>query len=230
MDNKTMTIPYHLGIIADGNRRWARERNLPTFEGHKKGLEKILETIIWCKNKGVKVLSLFLFSTENWNRSKEEIDYLMKLFKKTLSKKNFQKFNKENIKVKVIGLKEKLPKEIQEKIKEIEKLTQNNQGMILNLAISYGGRAEIVSAVKNIIRKKIPAEKITEETISQNLWAPDLDLLIRTGKEQRISNFMLWQLAYSELYFLNKYWPDFTEEDLNQALQDFANRKRRFGQ
>jgi len=228
---KIKEIPSHLGIIIDGNRRWARERGLPTFEGHRRGLERIKELINWAKKRGVKILTFFVFSTENWKRSKREVDYLMKLLQKGLDdfKKNLKRINQEGIKIKVIGQKEQLPKNLQKTIEEVEGLTKNNKEMVLNFALSYGGRAEIVQAIKNIIKKKIPPEKINEETIKENLWTSDVDLIIRTGKEQRISNFLIWQAAYSELYFSPKYWPDFTEKDLDEALQDFSHRQRRFG-
>ena len=221
-------IPYHLGIIMDGNRRWAKEKGLPVFQGHVKGL-KVLEKIVrHCKKKGIKTLTIFAFSTENWQRPKKEIDFLISLVKQALNK-DLKKFSQEDIKVKIIGQKERLPQELQPAIQEIEQAAQNNKGMLLNIALSYGGRAEIASVLQNIIKKKIPAEKITEKIISENLWTSDLDLLIRTGKAQRISNFLIWQAAYSELYFSDKYWPDFTEKDLDDALQDFAGRRRTKG-
>ena len=213
----------------DGNRRWAEEKKLPIIKGHQKGGEVVKQVAEWCREKGVKILTLFVFSTENWNRPKKEVDFLMDLLKKALEEKNMKKAIDKGIKIKVIGQIEKLSVSLQKKIEEIENLTKNNKDMVLNFAISYGGRAEIVSAIKKIIEKKIPPEKITESMISQNLWTSDLDLIIRTGKEQRISNFLIWQAAYSELYFWNKYWPEFTEKDLNLAFQDYAIRKRRFG-
>lgn len=228
----TTKIPFHLGIIIDGNRRWARERGLLAFKGHRQGFEKLKEVGKWCKEKGVKVLTVYAFSTENWNRSKKEVGYLMKLLKHALSKKRVQELNKDGIKIKVIGQKERLLESLQEKIKEAEKLTENNKESILNLAISYGGRPEIIQAVKNIIKKKIPASEITEDLISQNLWTANLpypDLIIRTGGEQRLSNFFTWQSAYSELYFTKKYWPDFTEKDLDEAFRDYGRRQRKFG-
>ena len=224
-----MKIPNHLGIIIDGNRRWAEEKGLSAFEGHKEGLETVKKTVTWCKERGIKILTLFVFSTENWKRPKKEVGYLMKLLKQAFSKKNVQQIYKEEIKVRVIGQREGLVKSLQKSIKEVERLTKNNQKMILNFALSYGGRAEIVQAFKNIIKKKIPLKEITEDVVSQNLWTSDLDLIIRTGKEQRISNFLIWQGAYSELYFSKKYWPDFTEKDLDTILRDFARRQRRFG-
>ena len=223
-----MKIPYHLGIILDGNRRWAKERGLPYFEGHRQGLATAKKIINYCKKKGIKILTLFVFSTENWKRSKEEVNYLMKLAKEATSN-YFQHLHKSKIKVRVIGQREKFPKSLQKEIMKIEEKTKNNQEMTVNFALSYGGRAEIVEAVKKIIEKKIPPEKITEETIKENLWTSDVDLIIRTGKEQRISNFLIWQAAYSEFYFCPKYWPDFTEKDLDLALADYARRQRRFG-
>ena len=221
-------IPNHVGIIVDGNRRWAKEKKLPSFVGHKKGLERVKEVIKWCKNKGVKMLTLFLFSTENWKRAQGEVHLIMKLAKEAIIE-NLDELHKEKIKVRVIGERERLPKFLQEKIKNIEELTKNNKEMTLNFALSYGGRAEIVDAVKKIIEKGIPVQKIDENIISQNLWTSDLDFVIRTGKEQRISNFLIWQTAYSELYFSQKYWPDFTEKDLDEAFMEYARRQRRFG-
>ena len=222
-------IPHHLGIIIDGNRRWAKERGLPALEGHRRGLERLKELIDWSKERGIKVLTLFVFSTENWKRSKVEVNYLIRLFGQALSKKNIQKIHQEGIKIRVIGQRERLPGSLQKTIKDVEELTKSNKGMVLNFALSYGGRAEIVEAIKNVIKKKIPLEKITEDMISQNLWTSDVDLIIRTGKEQRISNFLIWQATYSELYFCPKYWPEFSEKDLDRALQQYACCQRRFG-
>jgi undecaprenyl diphosphate synthase len=226
MISNTTKIPHHLGIIIDGNRRWAKEKGLPTFEGHRRGFERIKETIKWCKSRGVKILTFFCFSTENWSRPKIEVNYLMKLGQRMLSSKNLCPAG---VRIKIIGEREKLPKLLQKSIEKIEHTTEKNKEMIVNLAISYGGRAEIVSTIKNIIDKKISPEKITEEVISENLWTSDLDLVIRTGKEQRLSNFLIWQTAYSELYFSPKYWPDFTEKDLDGAFIEYSRRKRRFG-
>lgn len=223
------SVPNHLGIILDGNRRWAEERGLPSFDGHRRGLNTVEKVVGWCKERGVKVLTLFVFSTENWKRPKAEVDYLMALLKQAFGKKNIEKTHKEGIKIKVIGQREKLSESLREKIEKTEKLTKDNTGMILNFALSYGGRAEIIEAIKKIIKTKIPLDKINEEIISQNLWTSDLDLIIRTGKEQRISNFLIWQAAYSELYFLPKYWPDFSEKDLDEAFAEYNRRQRRFG-
>jgi len=225
-------IPHHLAIIIDGNRRWAKKRGLSSFEGHKKGLDNVIEIGDYCLKKGVKILTLYCFSSENWKRTKKEVSYLMKLFLSTLSQKNIKKFNKNKIKLQIIGQKEKLPKSLQNKIKIAEKLTKNNTIGRLNLAISYGGRPEIIEAVKNIVRAKTLASGVTENLINNNLWTkglPDPDLIIRTGGERRLSNFLTWQGAYSELYFIDKFWPEFTKKDLDKALEDYANRNRRFG-
>jgi len=224
----TKNIPYHLGIILDGNRRWAKERGLPAFEGHKRGLEVVKNVIKWCKEKGIKILTLFVFSTENWKRTKIEVNFLMKLAKFAIND-NLEELRKEGVKIRVIGQREKLPIFLTKAIVKAEELTKNNEEMVLNFALSYGGRAEILQAIKNIIEKKIPLEKINEDVIKENLRTSDVDLIIRTGKEQRLSNFLLWQSAYSELYFSPKYWPDFTEKDLDKALTDYNNRQRRFG-
>ena len=221
-------IPYHLGIIIDGNRRWAREKGLPALEGHRKGLAKVKELIKWSKERGVKILTLFIFSTENWKRTKREVNFLMQLAKSAIAD-NLKELHKGGIKVRMIGQRERLPRFLQETIQKAEELTKDNKKMVLNFALSYGGRAEITEAIKKIIENKIPPEKINENVVSQNLWTSDLDLLIRTGKEQRISNFLIWQAAYSELYFCPKYWPDFTEKDLDEALSDYSQRQRRFG-
>lgn len=223
MQNKK--IPNHLGIILDGNRRWAKAKGLPAFVGHKKGSETVKKIIEAAQKRGVKILTLFIFSTENWKRAKKEVDYLMKLLGEC-----FEKYgNDKSAKVKIIGLVEKLPEKLREKIGDIEEKTKNNKGMVLNFALSYGGRSEIVEAIKNIIKNKIPFQKINEDTIKNNLWTSDVDLVIRTGKEQRISNFLIWQSAYSEFYFSQKYWPDFSEKDLDEAFSEYARRQRRFG-
>ena len=225
MKEKTIN---HLGIIIDGNRRWAKKRGLPTFEGHKKGIDKVKKAIEWANKREIKNLTFFVFSTENWKRSKKEVDYLMKLAEEMI--KDYEDTaKKEKIRIRVIGKKERLPKSLQKEIEKVENSTKNNKKMTVNFALSYGGRNEIVEVIKKIIEKKIPLEKINEKTISQNLWTTDLDLLIRTGKEKRLSNFLLWQSAYSELYFSSKYWPDFTEKDLEKALNDYYSRQRRFG-
>lgn len=228
MKTDAKTLPGHLGFIIDGNRRWAKNLGLSTLEGHKKGFETVKKIIEASKIRGIKTLTFFCFSTENWKRSQEEVGYLMNLIETSI-KDYFTKFSGEGVKVRVIGQKERLSKSIQKEIERIEKATENNTEMTVNLAISYGGRTEIVEAIKNIIRSGIDPDSITENTVKENLWTTDVDLVIRTGKEQRISNFLIWQAAYSEFLFVPKYWPDFGEEDLDAALADYAARSRRFG-
>jgi undecaprenyl diphosphate synthase len=227
MENQ-FTLPRHLGVILDGNRRWAKANNLPALEGHKKGFEAVKSIVQAVKEKGIKTLTLFCFSTENWNRSKEEVDYLMDIFKKSLSD-YFLEFGKENVRIKIIGQKNLFSKDIQSRMEEVERQTQDNNRMTLNLALSYGGRAEIVDAIKKIVKSGIDPDKITEATVKENLWTSDVDLIIRTGGEQRLSGFLLWQAAYSEFLFVKKYWPEFSQSDLDAALDDYASRQRRFG-
>lgn len=226
-----MKIPNHIVLFPDGNRRWAREKGLQTLLGHQKGYENLLDFSEWCKNKGVKVLTAYGFSTENWNRSPEEVDYLMKLLEKCLID-NLDSYNKNGTCVRVIGQKERLPKSLQEAIIKTEESTKNNKDLFLNLAISYGGKWDILNAVKKIIEQGIKVDKIDEKLFESYLSTaglPNPDLVIRAGGEMRMSNFVLWQAAYAELYFCPKYWPDFSEQDLNLALEEFDRRARRFG-
>lgn len=226
-----MNTPQHIVLFPDGNRRWARNRGLATLEGHNKGYNNLLDFSEWCKNRGVKVLTAFGFSTENWNRSKEEIDYLMKLLEKCMLD-NLEKYQKDGIKVKIIGQRARLPESAQKAVQITEKATENNSALHLNLAVSYGGKWDIINAVKKIVEEKIPAENITEEFFEKYLSTaglPNPDLIIRAGGEMRLSNFVLWQAAYAELYFSSKLWPDFTEQDLESALSEFNARQRRFG-
>lgn len=221
----------HLGIIIDGNRRWAKEKGLPSLEGHRQGYEKIKEVVRWCKNKRIKIVTLYAFSTENWNRAPVEVNFLMILLNSGL-KKEIKELDKEGVKLQIIGQKERLPSELQKTIKKAEEITKNNKEMVVNLAISYGGRAEIVKAVRKIVKEGIPPEEVDESKIGDYLYTgglPDPELIIRTSGEQRLSNFLIWQAAYSELYFTKKYWPDFTEKDLDQALKNYAHRQRKFG-
>ena len=227
----TENIPQHIVLFPDGNRRWAKQKGLYSLEGHKKGYENLLDFSEWCKNRGVKVLTAFGFSTENWNRTKEEVDYLMKLLESCLID-NLDKYNKNGVKVRVIGQRERLPDSLQEAIKKTEEATKSNSNLFLNLAISYGGKWDILNAVKKIVEEKIPVENIDEKLFESYLSTaglPNPDFIIRAGGEMRMSNFVLWQAAYSELYFCQKFWPDFTEQDLDIALAEFDKRHRRFG-
>ncbi len=228
MDNST---PNHIGLILDGNRRWAREHNLTIAEGHREGYQN-LKTIAQAAIKhGVRYVSAYVFSTENWNREKQEVRDIMKLLKWVLSHE-IKKIHKDNIRVRVIGSKIKLGAALVTAIHDAEKLTENNTRGTLLLCLDYGGQQEIVDATKDIIKSGVPAEQVTSELISSHLYAPDVpppDLIIRTSGEHRLSNFLTWQSSYSELMFYDKKWPDFKEKDLNSALRKFKKINRRFG-
>lgn len=224
-------IPQHIVLFPDGNRRWAKARGLHTLEGHMQGYNNLLAFATWCKNRGVKVLTAFGFSTENWNRSQEEVDYLMRLLEKCMID-NLKQYEKEGVRVRVIGQRERLPDSLKNAIATIETATQKNTKLNLNLAVSYGGKWDILQAVKKIAEEKIPPDQITEELFENHLSTagqPAPDLVIRAGGEMRLSNFVLWQAAYAELYFSAKLWPEFSEEDLDAALLEFDRRTRRFG-
>lgn len=226
-----MKVPNHIVLFPDGNRRWAKEKGVQTIEGHLAGYKNLINFCNWCRKRGVKVLTAFGFSTENWKRPKEEVQYLMRLFEEFLSQE-IERLRKEGAKIKIIGEKEKLPPSLQKIIQKVEDLTKNNNDYVLNLAVSYGGRWDILQAVRKIVEKKIPSREITEEMINSHLSTaglPDPDLIIRAGGEQRLSNFVLWQAAYSELYFSEKYWPDFSEQELEKAIEEYDRRQRRFG-
>ncbi len=226
-------IPYHVAIITDGNRRWARKRGFPPLQGHMAGYKNFQRILRHCQKRGVKILTAFGFSSENWKRSNEEVDYLMRLLEKGLSnEKDIKELNDAGVRIKIIGQKEKLPESLQKVMQKVENLTKNNKKFFMNLAVSYGGRWDILQAVQLIMKKKIPTEKVTEDLISEYVTTaglPEPDLIIRAGGERRLSNFLLWQSAYSELYFTNKFWPELSEKELDKAFNDFANRKRRFG-
>ncbi|OGZ72927.1 MAG: di-trans,poly-cis-decaprenylcistransferase [Candidatus Staskawiczbacteria bacterium RIFCSPLOWO2_01_FULL_38_12b] len=228
-----MNIPKHIVLFPDGNRRWAKTHSLASLEGHKMGYEKLKELCRWCEKWEVKTLTAFGFSTENWNRSQEEVNYLMKLLEDTLLmfKSDKELIDKE-VRLKILGQKERLPDSLQQVIQEIETFTEHNQKFQLNLAVSYGGKWDILQAVKKIVEEKVSIENIDEALFENHLSTaglPNPDLIIRAGGEMRLSNFVLWQAAYSELYFSPKMWPDFTEEDFDLALQEFDKRMRRFG-
>ena len=228
-------IPEHIAIIMDGNGRWAKERSMSRLSGHHEGINSVREITRVCGEIGVKHLTLYTFSTENWGRPKREVSALMKLLLHTI-RDEIKNLNENKVKLTTIGALNALPKSARENIQEGIELTKNNNGLNLILALNYGARQELVRAVKKIWDRigssDFDPEHITEQTISENLYTSmikDPDLLIRTGGERRISNFLLWQLAYSELYMTDTYWPAFREEQLLTAVQDFQNRERRFG-
>ena len=224
-------MPNHIAVIMDGNGRWAKNKLLPRLIGHNKGLDSV-KKIIECSIKyKIKTLTLYAFSTENWKRPIKEVEGLLKLFSQSISKES-KKIHSNNIRLKFIGDVSILSKKLQEKIKKIEKETSRNTSLILNIALNYGGRLDIINSVNNFYKNKIKKIKINEKNITNGLYTkgqPDVDLLIRTGGEQRISNFLLWQIAYAELYFSKKFWPDFNEKVFVDALYFFQNTERKFG-
>ena len=226
-----MISPSHIAIIMDGNGRWGLKKYKDRNKGHYFGLQNINKIIKDCIKINIKYLTLYTFSTENWNRPKKEIDYLFFLFK-YFYKKNFNKLNKNNIKIKFIGNLKNIPKDLKVIIKKIQDKTKNNSAITVIFAFNYGAKSELVNAFKNIIKNKNKVNKINEDLINNNLYTkniPDPDILIRTGGEKRLSNFLLWQLSYAELFFINKNWPDFNFLDLKQIINTFRVTKRKFG-
>ena len=222
-------IPEHIAIIMDGNGRWARSRSLPRIAGHKEGINSVREITRICGEIGVKYLTLYTFSTENWKRPENEINFLFDLIRKSL-KKNIKKIIKQGIKINVIGSNKGLPADIKRTVKYIERKTIENKTITLNLALNYGSKEEIINALKNLVRKKnkeINIRNFEEELYTKNI--PDPEVLIRTGGTKRLSNFLLWQLAYTEIFFINKLWPDFNENDFNDIVKKFYKIKRNFG-
>ena len=225
----------HIAIIMDGNRRWAKENNLDSSQGHKKGAEVLEEVAKYCNKIGLKYLTVYAFSTENWKRTKEEVGAIMKILELYLDR-FLKTADLENIKLRILGDKDGVPENIRKKMLTMEERTKDNTGLNFNIAFNYGGRAEIVRATKIIsnlvLEGKIRPDEINEDMISDNLYTfgqDDPDLVIRTSGEYRTSNFLTWQTTYSEFLFLNKYWPDFTTEDIDKAIEEFAKRSRRVG-
>ena len=234
-DINTDNLPQHLAIIMDGNGRWAKQKGLLRALGHENGTKSVRQTVENCAKLGINNLTLYAFSTENWNRPKLEVDTLMKLLVHSL-KNELKTLQENNIKLNSIGNIEMLPKSIQRELNEVTALTKNNTKMILTLALSYGAREELINAIKKISDKVknniISIDTIDESIINEHLYThnlPDVDLLIRTSGEHRISNFLLWQIAYAELFFIDVLWPDFTEEHLYEAIISYQKRERRFG-
>ena len=228
-------IPEHIAIIMDGNGRWAKKRNLPRTMGHKAGVETVRKILIEAKKLGVKYLTLYAFSTENWKRPKEEVGALMKLLIQYL-KQEVDELDKNEVVINFIGDIEKFPKECVDAIHEAMERTKNNKGVVMNIALNYGGRDEITKSFKELCREvidgKLSIDDINEKNIENHLYTkgmPDPDIIIRPSGEQRLSNFLLWQCAYSEFWMSDILWPDFEEKDLRKAIYDFQNRNRRFG-
>lgn len=227
-DNK---IPAHVALILDGNRRWAKERNLPTFDGHFQGYKKIKTAPKWFFDRGVKIVSVFAFSTENWDREQSEVNYLMKLLKDTIDEQ-VAIANEHNYKILISGRLDELPGDLPEACQNAMSATIANKAGILNICFNYGGRAEIVDAIKKMFLNNIAAEQIHEGMLKKYFYQqelPDVDVLVRTSGEQRTSGFLLWQAAYAELIFLKKYWPDFEESDVEAIMNEYSERERRFG-
>ena len=228
---ENVSVPVHVGVIMDGNGRWAKKRGMPRKFGHREGAKTFRAITRHAKALGIQYITYYAFSTENWKRSEEEVSYLMALLKRYLIK-NKKDAIRRNIQIRVLGDKSGLSSELQDLIQDVEEATRGMDSFHLQFAINYGGRDELCRAMRRIAAEGHKPEEITQEMVSEHLDTaeiPDPDLLIRTSGEQRISNFLLWQLAYSEFYFSDKYWPDFTPEDLEEAILDYAGRQRRFG-
>ena len=233
MENEN--LPIHIAIIMDGNRRWAKRRNLPVSLGHKAGAETLEKIVRYSNKKRIKYITFYAFSTENWKRTQKEVSALMALFQNYLDDYS-KRADSDNIKMQIIGKRDGSSERKIKSINKCEEKTKNNTGTVFNIAINYGGRDEILNAVKTIVNQvknnELKLDDITEQTISENLYTkgePDPDLLIRTSGEQRLSNFLPWQLSYTEFLFVDKYWPDFTEEDLDDAIKVYQKRNRKFG-
>ncbi len=228
-------LPKHIAIIMDGNRRWAKSKGIPVGLGHKEGAKTLEKIVRYAKNIGIKYITVYAFSTENWKRSKEEVSTLMNLMMSYLESYS-KRADSENIKVKILGNRQELSPKMNELIQKCMERTKDNTGITFNIALNYGGRDEILGAVKKIAEKvqnnEVKIEDITEQTISDNLYTkgqPDPDLLIRTSGEIRLSNFLPWQLVYTEFVFIEKNWPDFNEKDLDKAIEIYQKRNRKFG-
>lgn len=228
-------IPYHVAIIMDGNGRWAKSHHLTRSQGHLEGVKRVQEIISEARNSGVKVLTLYAFSTENWNRPENEVTLIMRTLINVLNQKA-KDLHKNGIKIQFIGRRKGVPKEVLKTFDSSKLLTENNKEMTLNIAFNYGGKSEIIDAIKNvyqdIVKGKFEIEELDENKFSQYLYTQnqsEVDLLIRTSGEQRVSNFLLWQISYAELYFTKKFWPEFTPSEFQKALKDFASRDRRYG-
>lgn len=228
-------LPESIGIIMDGNGRWAKKKGLPRKMGHREGANVLKNIVNHASDVGIKYLTVYAFSTENWSRSKEEVNDLMSLLAEYLD--GFSKnFDKGDIRIKIIGRRTKLSSKLQQKIEEVEDRTKNNGGLTFVIALDYGGRQEVAWAIRKIVsditRGALSIDDISEEVVSDNIYTkdiPDPDMIIRTSGEKRMSNFLMWQSVYSELFFLDVLWPDFTEEDFDDAINEYYNRNRRFG-
>jgi undecaprenyl diphosphate synthase len=229
---KRMESPLkHLAVIMDGNRRWAKERGMPTLEGHRAGYERMKEVADWCLDRGIQVFSVFAFSTENWNRTEEEVGYLMDLLEMALTKE-VQHYASRGIRIRVLGRRDRLRPSILRAIDSAEEITAHNIRMTVCICLNYGGRPEIVDACKKIIQDGLSIDEVTEEALTARMYWPEMpppDLVIRTSGEERLSGFLTWEAVYSEIYWCDAHWPAFDEQELGKALESFASRQRRFG-
>lgn len=231
-DDATAQIPKHVGYIVDGNRRWAKKHGIPTYEGHLAGYNTLKDVAVATLDEGVEYMSAYIFSTENWKRSADEVKKLMALTLKIL-KSDLPEFHRRNIRLRIAGSREGIDQKILKAIDTAELETANNTGGTLLLCFNYGGQLEIADAVKRIVQSGVSADEVTEDLIAQNLYVPDvppLDVVVRTSGEERLSNFMLWRSAYSEFIFVKKNWPDMTKDDVAFIMKEYARRQRRFGQ
>ena len=229
--NKTSPLPRHVAVIMDGNGRWAKQRGLPRFSGHKAGTDNVRRVVELFHNHQVKYLTLYAFSTENWRRPDEEVSGLLRILAEMIDRET-KALHEKNVRVFHLGRIDSLSEQLQAKVHKAIELTKNNTGITLSIAFDYGGRAEIMDAIRHIIKDGIPSEKITESLFSSYLYTPDIpepDLIIRTAGEMRLSNFLIWQAAYSEFYATPTLWPDFGDEDIERALVAYSHRERRFG-
>lgn len=234
MIEKLNTLPEHIAIIMDGNGRWASQKKLPRTLGHKAGVEALKEIVRYTSSIKIKILTVYAFSTENWKRPLEEVEYLINYLLIEFLKKEIDEINRNNVKIRILGDIKPLPKKTKEEIIKAVELTQNNKGLLFNIALNYGGKDELVNSFRviseMILKKTITPADINEKLVSKYLYtANEPDLIIRTGGEKRLSNFLIWQGAYSELYFTDVFWPDFKKENLIEAINDYNTRNRRFG-
>ena len=224
-------IPRHLGIIMDGNRRWAHARGLPALQGHAQGYQKVKQVCQWCLDRGIKYLTVWAFSTENWKRSKREVSYLMRMMEMALTR-DIREFHQKGVKLQVIGSRKGLSRSLIKAINQAEDLTRSNIKGVFNVAFNYGGQSEIIDGVKQMLKDRVDPKKVDNKLFFSYLYTqglPDLDFIIRTSGELRLSGFLLWLSTYAELYFSKLYWPAFSEKELDNALAEFAQRERRFG-
>ncbi len=228
---KTLRIPHHLAIIMDGNGRWAQARGLPRLAGHRAGTENLRRILRACVDLDIKILTIYAFSTENWERPPSEVRGLLRILERVIDRE-LKELDRNGVQIRHVGRLEGIPERLQRKIQQALETTAHNDRLILNVAFNYGGRAEIVDAIRKIIADGIPAEQVDEALVSRYLYTgglPDPDLIIRTSGELRVSNFLLWQSAYSEFYVTPTYWPDFDRQELLKALEQYSQRQRRFG-